>query len=188
MVSKSRNAIIQTDPSDLKYSYDEIIDIIMRDYQYYQSSNGGVTLSGGEPLLQNTDSLLFLIQQLKRKGIKISIETTLHAPWSNISKIAPYIDLFLIDLKVVGDTILHQKLTSKEDILIQENIKKLLELKVNIKFRMVIIPKLNNADENFKSACDFLKSINYNSIELLKYHNLYEEKAKKMGLKISHLI
>jgi formate C-acetyltransferase len=168
--------------SDCHYSNDEILEIILRDKEYYQSTDGGVTLSGGEPLLQNPESLIPLLARLKQEKIPISAETTLFVPWNNVNKILPYIDLFLVDLKVVGDEALHIKLTKQESSLIHSNIKKLVELKAPMKFRMVMVPGLNDHDDNIKAAADFLKSIKYDSIELLKYHNLYEDKAKRLNL------
>ncbi|MBF0224243.1 MAG: radical SAM protein [Desulfobacterales bacterium] len=164
------------------YSVDGIMQIIMKDKEYYLSSKGGVTLSGGEPLWQHTDSLVSLLKLLKNENIHVSVETACHVPWENIEKIAPYIDLFLVDLKIVGDDNLHMKYTKQDSKLIHNNIKKLIDLNANIQFRMVIVPEYNDTDSNIKAATDFLKSINYNSIELLKYHNMYEVKAKHLGL------
>ena len=108
--------------SDCIYSIDDIIDIISRDEDYYSSTNGGVTLSGGEPFLQDPYSLKELLKLLKEKKIKITAETCLHAPWKNIRQLAPYIDLFLVDLKIVGDDDLHVKYTKQNSILIHKNI------------------------------------------------------------------
>jgi len=167
---------------DCNYSIEDIMEVVSRDKEYYFSTNGGVTLSGGEPLLQGPDSLIRLLKLLKKENIKVTAETSLHAPWKNISKIAPYIDLFLVDLKVVGDDNLHLKYTKQDSTLIHSNIKKLLELNSNIKFRMVMVPGFTDSESNIKATSDFLKSIKYDSIELMKYHNLYEEKAQRLGL------
>ncbi|MHA1437809.1 MAG: pyruvate formate lyase family protein [Promethearchaeota archaeon] len=167
--------------SECNYSIDDIIEIVLRDKKYYISTNGGVTLSGGEPFLQDPDSLIELLKHLKKENINITAETSLHAPWKNISKIAPYIDLFLVDLKVVGDNDLHKKYTKQDSTLIHENIKKLLNLNANIKFRMVMVPGYNDSERNIKATSDFLKSINHDSIELLKYHDMYLEKAERLG-------
>jgi len=172
---------------ECNYSIDDIMELISRDKDYYFSTNGGVTLSGGEPFLQDPNNLINLLKLLKEENIKVSAETSLHAPWNNISKISPYIDLFLVDLKVVGDDELHVKYTKHDSTLIHSNLKKLLDLDVNIKFRMVMLPGINDSEKNIQAAANFLKSINYDTIELLKYHNLYEEKAKRLGLDIVSL-
>ena len=173
--------------SDCNYSINEIMEIISRDKEYYFSTNGGVTLSGGEPFLQDPKSLIQLLKLLKEENIKVTAETSLHAPWKNISKVVPYVDLFLVDLKVVGNDKLHIKYTKQDSTLIHENIRKLLDLDANIKFRTVMVPGYTDSKENIQATAEFLKSINYNSIELMKYHNMYEDKADRLGLDIELL-
>ncbi|MGQ4875490.1 MAG: pyruvate formate lyase family protein [Promethearchaeia archaeon] len=167
---------------DCSYSIDDILEIVLRDKEYYSASNGGVTLSGGEPFLQNPDSLIHLLELFKKEKIHIAIETSLHAPWKNINKVAPYIDLFLVDLKVAGNDDLHKKYTGQNSEIIYDNIKKLIDLGANIKFRTVIVPGYTDTEENIKAMSEFLKSIGYNSIELLKFHNMYEDKARRLGI------
>ncbi len=164
------------------YSISDIMEIVLRDKDYYFKTGGGVTLSGGDPLLQDPHHLILLLESLLKENVHVAVETSLHVPWENISRVAPYIDLFLVDLKVVGDDNLHIKLTKQDSLLIHGNIKKLINAKANIKFRMVMVPGYNDTESNIKATADFLKSINYNSIELLKYHNMYEDKAKRLGL------
>ena len=159
------------------YSIFDIMEVVSRDKDYYLKTGGGVTLSGGDPLLQDPYSLILLLESLLKENIHVAVETSLHVPWENISRIAPYIDLFLVDLKIVGDDNLHEKYTKQNSALIHNNIKKLIDAKANIKFRMVMVPGYNDTESNIQAAADFLKSINYDSIELLKYHNLYEDKA-----------
>ena len=173
----------QTDIApDSDYSIPDIMEVVLRDKDYYFKTGGGVTLSGGDPLLQDPDSLIRLLELLITEKIHVCVETSLHVLWENIDKIAPYIDLFLVDLKVVGDDILHKKYTKKDSKLIHSNIKKLIDLNANVKFRMVMVPGYNDSDSQIKSTADFLKSVNHNSIELLKYHNMYEDKARRLGL------
>ncbi len=178
---------LQGGPSDRNYSIDEIMDVVLRDKEYYFSTDSGVTLSGGEPLLQDMDSLINLLKSLKEEDIKVAVETSLHAPWENIKEVAPYIDLFLVDLKVVGNDDLHKEYTKQDPSLIHDNIEKLLDLDANIKFRMVMVPGHNDDEGNIRATSDFLKSIGYDSIELLKYHNLYEDKAERLGLEYEPL-
>lgn len=167
---------------DGKYSISDIVEVVMRDKEYYFKTGGGVTLSGGDPLLQDPDSLNRLLESLKKEKIHISAETSLHVPWENISRVAANIDLFFIDLKVVGDEDLHKRYTKHDSTLIHSNIRKLIDLNAGIKFRMVIIPGLNDMESNIKATADFLKSIGYDSIELLKYHSMYEDKARRLHL------
>ena len=167
---------------DSNNSISDIMEVVLRDKDYYFKTNGGVTLSGGDPLLQDPDSLVSLLQLLKKENIHVAAETALHVPWENISKIAAYIDLFIIDLKIVGDDNLHQKYTKHDSKLIHDNISKLINLKASLKYRMVIVPGFNDMETSLKASADFLKSVNYNTLELLKYHNMYEDKAKNLNL------
>ncbi len=164
------------------YSLAEAAEVVIKDKDYYFSSNGGITISGGEPLLQDTESLLNLLKLLKKEKIKVAAETSLHAPWENISGVAPYIDLFLVDLKIVGDDELHKEYTKQDGRLILKNIRKLPELNTPVRFRMVMVPGYTDSERNIRAASDLLKSMGHDSIELLQYHNLYEKKAERLGL------
>ncbi|RJO69520.1 MAG: radical SAM protein [Myxococcales bacterium] len=164
------------------YSLSDVVEIVLRDKAYYFKTGGGVTLSGGDPLLQDPAGLLPLLEVLKKENIPVVAETGLHAPREHVETLAPYISLFFVDLKVVGDDILHKKLTKQSSRLIHGNIKALLDLNAAIRFRMVMVPGCNDADDNIKAAADFLKSVGHDSLELLKYHNMYEDKAKRLGL------
>jgi len=146
------------------YAIADVLEVVLRDKDYYLKTGGGVTLSGGEPLLQDPESLTHLLKKLKDEKIHIAVETSLHVPWENISKTAPYIDLFLVDLKVVGDEDLHRKCTKQDSRLIHDNIRKLLASKANIKFRMVMVPEYNDHEQHIKATADFLKSVNHKSI------------------------
>ena len=168
--------------SDDDYSISGVMEVVLRDKDYYFKTGGGVTLSGGDPLLQNPNTLTYLLKLLKDENIHIAVETSMHVPWENVARIAPYGDLFLVDLKVVGDEALHKKLTKQDGHLIHSNIKKLIDSNANIKFRMVMVPGYNDAENQISATAGFLKSINYPSIELLKYHNMYEDKARRLGL------
>ena len=170
-----------------QYSTDELLELLSRDKKYYLSTSGGVTLSGGEPLLQDSGSLVAFLERLKEKKIKVAVETTFHVPWKNISKAAPYIDLFLLDLKVVGSDELHKRYTGRDSKLIRDNLKRLPELDAKVRFRMVMIPGFTDGEENIKNTAALLKNLGYSSIELLKYHNLYEDKAERLGLKCEKL-
>lgn len=161
---------------------DEIFRQITRDKEYYFKTGGGVTLSGGDPLLQDPDSLIPLLDLLRNERISVAVETSLHVPWENIERLAPYISLFLVDLKVVGDDALHKRLTKQGSQQIHSNIQKLIAINTNINFRMVMVPGYNDGEEHIKAAAEFLRSIHRDSIEVLKYHNMYEEKAKRLGL------
>ncbi len=167
---------------DSDYSITDIVEIVLRDRDYYRKTGGGVTLSGGDPLLQNPDSLVPLLKKLKKEKVHIAAETSLHVPWKNVVRVAPHVDLFLVDLKVVGDDTLHAELTGQDGTLIRSNIEKLMARNAGIRFRMVVVPGLNDSERHIRAAARYLKSLGHDSIELLKYHDMYEEKALRLGL------
>lgn len=172
------------DGEDMELSTEEIAEVVLRDRTYYQSSRGGVTLSGGEPFLQDTQSMKILLSLLKEQGCHISAETALYAPWENISELIPYIDLFIVDLKAVGGEGLHEKLTGKDNSLIRGNLEKLLGMDVKTRLRMLMVPGHNDSEENIRDAAGYVKSLGFEKIELMKYHNMYEDKAGRLGLEV----
>jgi formate C-acetyltransferase len=164
-----------------KYTIQEVMDIVLKDKTFFQASNGGVTLSGGEPLLQHTESMVKFLKNLKKEDIHITMETAAFASWKNIQPLLPYIDLFLVDIKVIN-TNHHEQLTRQKNEIILQNIKKLVDRKANIQFRMVVVPGYNDSERQMKDVCDFLNPLGYHSIELLKFHNMYEEKSKRLNI------
>ncbi len=167
---------------DAGCSVDDMLDSVSRDNAYYAASGGGVTVSGGEPFLQDPEQLTQLLARLKEQGLHVAAETSLHAPWETISKAAPYIDLFLVDLKVVGDDGLHKQYTQHDSALVRENLRKLLDANGAVRFRMVMAPGFNDSETQIEAAAAFLKEHGSDSLELLKYHNLHEDKARRLGL------
>ena len=174
-------------PPEKEYTLDEIIETVSRDRDYYTGTGGGVTLSGGDPLLQDAGSLVELLQRLRAEGIQVAVETSLHVPWKTVEQTAPYIDLFLVDLKVAGNEELHKKLTGQGNRRIRRNIKKLLDLDADVRFRMVMVPGYNDSETDIRTAARYLHSLGHASLELLKYHNMYEEKARRLGIERQEL-
>jgi pyruvate formate lyase activating enzyme len=178
---------IDTNDVESAVAVERVLEEVLRDKAYYSSTGGGITISGGEPLLQDADSLYAFLKALKQESIHVSAETTLHVPWNRIQRFLPLIDLFLVDLKVVGDDALHQALTGQSDALIQENVRYLTDTGAKVRFRMLMVPGHNDDDQHIKNAADFLRGLNHSSVELLRYHNMYEEKAKRLGLTVPQL-
>ncbi|GAB4323103.1 MAG: hypothetical protein Kow0069_28090 [Promethearchaeota archaeon] len=173
---------IRGGPWTKRESIEDLLAVVRRDAQYLTATGGGVTLSGGEPLLQDPEALVELLGALADEGIKVAVETSLQAPWGTVERVAPLVDLFLVDLKVVGDEATHRRLTGKSDVLVRENVAKLLESGARVKFRMVVVPGHNDADERVRAAADYLRSLGHNSLELLQFHDVYEEKLPRFGL------
>ncbi len=172
---------------DAFYTEKQLLEVVERDKKFYDATSGGVTLSGGEPLLQPADALISLLKKLKKDNININVETTLNAPWKTIEAVLPYVDLFFVDFKAIGDNDLHKKLTGTDDTLICENFDKLISAGAKFQVRMVMVPLMNDSDDSLMNAVLFLKEKGVDKIELLKYHNMYVEKAQKFHLDIKDL-
>ncbi len=175
-----RNDITKT------YTAQELAEAVLRDKKYYLSTGGGVTLSGGEPLLQNADKLEEFLALLAKEGVSVAVETTLCAPWAAIERLAKYIELFFVDIKA-ADEELHKKLTGAGTALIRGNLDKLLARKANIKFRMVSVPNLNDSEDNIAKTAQLLHSKGVHTIEILKYNSMYKEKAKRLCIEVPEI-
>lgn len=155
---------------------EEINKLIMKDLGYYKSTNGGVTLSGGEALLQ-IDAATEIAKFCKENNINVCVETSGAVPLNNIKKIEKYVDCWLYDYKL-SDQSKYLKYLKASSSLILSNLKYLIDSMQNIILRCPIIHTLNDNDEHFKKiACI---SHNVNSVEILPYHNLGKSKAQKL--------
>ncbi len=146
---------------------ENIVKQVLKDKEYYKTSGGGVTLSGGEPLLQS-DLCLEILKEVKKAGIHTAIETAANVKWDIFEKILPYVDLFPFDIKGI-DEANHVKNTGVSNKLILENAKKLSEKGANILFRMPYIPDFN--DFEAEAVVNFAHSLN-KDLELMAYHNI----------------
>lgn len=166
-----------------KMTVDKAMDVIRRDRDYYDKSGGGVTLSGGEPLLQ-WRFCRDLLRACKDDSLHTCLESALHVNPKTIDEVAPYVDLFITDIKQM-DSDIHKKFTGVGNELILSNMKKLVDMDVPMVIRMPIIPGFNDNTEYIDSASDFILNDLSNKpkqIQLLKYRPLGEEKAEKLGL------
>ncbi|MBW1879987.1 MAG: radical SAM protein, partial [Deltaproteobacteria bacterium] len=84
-------------------SVSEILGVIAKDREYYRNTHGGVTLSGGEPLAQHRASLVSFLEAVKGEGLHVAVETAGDVPWRRFEACMPYVDLFLFDVKAVGN-------------------------------------------------------------------------------------
>lgn len=154
------------------YSVDELFKILLKDKNLYKESKGGVTFSGGEPLMQ-AESLVMLLHKLKEVGIHITFETTLVASEKSLEFVLPYANLFIIDLKLQPQ----MKLTDSDYInCIQHKLSSLYDK--NKLFRLVFVDDVYAHKEDILYA---LRKLDVTSIELLLCHNLGEKKYEKLS-------
>ena len=160
----------------------DVLKEIEKDLHYYKQSGGGVTLSGGECLLQ-ADFCRDLLKECKEKGIHTAIETALFVPWENIEKVIPYADLFYTDFKIAGSE-KHKQYTGQDNRLIYDNLRKLSETSEGkIIVRIPLIPAVNDSDEDIEQFAGKLSVISQNleGIEILKYNSLAASKYQSSG-------
>ena len=158
----------------------EIIDTVAQDECFYETSGGGMTLSGGEPLMQ-PDFTLALLKEAKRRGISTAIETSGFCKGDKLRQIAEYTDLFLFDYKET-DPELHRKFTGVDNKLILENLALLDSLGKEIILRCPIIPGCNDHPEHLEGiarAADAFSSVI--AVEIEPYHALGEGKYSALG-------
>ena len=163
-----------------EFDADEVLDEILRDKTYYESSNGGVTFSGGECMLQ-IDFLEKLIKECKKNNINVSVDTAGNVPWEHFEKILPYTDTFLYDIKCVSED-LHRQGTGASNKLILQNLRMLSDKGAKIVIRIPVIGAFNDNLQEFEKISEYLRQVNIERIELLPYHNMGEHKYEALNL------
>lgn len=171
------NALPEIEGKDLTAA--EIFKIVLRDKPFYSASGGGVTLSGGEPLMQPELSKDLLLLS-KEAGISTCIETCLYAPFSVVSGLLDYLDEIYFDFKH-SDPQKHRQYTGVDNKLIKENIQKLIGIRPDSKARIPVIPGFNDSKEDIALICEDLHKYSIQTVELMRYHNLAASKYASLG-------
>jgi pyruvate formate lyase activating enzyme len=163
------------------YEIAELIEILLRDHLYYQTSGGGVTLSGGEPTLY-PDYVSELLQKLKVSGIRSAIETSGFFRWTEFeAKLLGWLDLILFDVKL-ADPGLHKRYTGQGNELILANLARLLKASPEkIKVRVPLIPGITASDENLRALSRLFGEMGIKSCWLLPYNPLGFAKLVNLG-------
>lgn len=157
----------------------EIIEIVLRDRPFYDTSGGGLTLSGGEPLMQY-DFSLFLLRLSKKNGLHTAIETSGFSH-KDLTEIHTYTDLWLYDIKLFPEDA-HRKYTGVSNEIILKNLHYLDSIGAKIILRCPIIPGINLSLEHFHALAKLSNQLsNVISIHLEPYHPLGISKAKKLN-------
>ena len=162
---------------------DECMKEIRKDIGYYERSGGGVTVSGGEPLLQS-DFVAELFSRCKDEGIQTCLESTFCTDWKEAEKVLPYTDLIISDLKHMNSKI-HKKYTGVPNEHILENLKRLADGHRELILRIPVIPGVNDDRQNMEEAADFMireLQGNVRTLQLLSFMRLGEEKYRSLGL------
>ena len=151
----------------------------IKDKSFYKRTNGGVTFSGGEPTLQ-VDFLEATLKQFKTAGIGTAIETCGYSPWENYQRIAPYVDVFLFDIKHT-DSDKHLEYTGGRCERIMENCRRLAGIAANLIIRVPVIPYFNFDEEALTSIVRFAEKIGVKEVDFLPFHRMAANKYTFLG-------
>jgi glycyl-radical enzyme activating protein len=156
---------------------DDVMAEIVKDVEFYEISGGGVTLSGGEPLIQPEGCRELFGRLRKLDGnINTAIDTAGNVPWSAFEMVLPVTDYLLFDIKTLNDDI-HRKATGVSNRLILENLGKLRRRDVRLIIRIAIIPGINDSPSELDSIATELRDFdNIYKIELLPFHAIGKTK------------
>lgn len=163
---------------------EEIMQYIMKDKPFFDTSCGGVTLSGGEPLM-HIACASELLQQCKHNGIHTLVETSGYFSWDEFeSLIAPYCDVVYFDIKLIDDAE-HKKYCGVSNKKILDNFKNLVELSnktgIGLLPRIPLVPTITATEHNLTGIASFLSECGIYDVELLRYNPLWPEKCTKIG-------
>jgi pyruvate formate lyase activating enzyme len=159
---------------------ESVMEVVLRDREYYAASGGGVTLSGGEPLYQPEFSAAVL-EAAKREKIHTVVETSGFAEWATLQKMIGLVDLFLFDYKET-DPHLHRSFTGQAQEPILENLRALHAAGARILLRCPMIPEYNARREHLDGIIRVARQLpKLVGVELLPYHRLGKGKLSRLG-------
>ena len=158
---------------------DEAVKELAADRIFY-GDTGGVTLSGGEPLLQST-FCAELLKRLEAENIHGAVDTSGNVPWAHFAKVLPFADLYLYDFKV-RDSEKHRRFTGCGNELILDNLRRLDAAGKAVEIRMPLVPGLNLGDDDLRGAAEFLAPLrSVTAVRLLAYHAFARSKYRAQG-------
>ncbi|MGQ1908302.1 glycyl-radical enzyme activating protein [Marinifilum sp. RC60d5] len=163
-----------------EYTTNQLVKEIEKDQLFFDQSQGGVTFSGGEPLLQ-LDFLEVMLKECKQMDIHTVVDTSGFAPKENLQRISENVDLFLFDLKQMNDKD-HRQLTGVSNQQILDNLSYLIEQKTNLIIRFPMIPGFNDSKVNVMKMIEFLTNLTSQAeIHILPYHRIGKDKYARFN-------
>ncbi len=165
---------------------DEVIAEILKDRSFYEQSGGGVTFSGGEPLL-HPDFLRGILERCKELHLHTAVETAGFCTEDSLRSIIPLVDLFLYDLKIM-DTDAHRRFTGVDNAPILRNLELICQSGKQVIVRVPIIPGINDHDGNIQAMIRYLREhTTVDVVHLLPYHRMGYDKAERVGMETEDL-
>jgi pyruvate formate lyase activating enzyme len=160
-------------------SVEAVVETVARDAPFYEESGGGVTLSGGEPLLQG-EFTAALLAACRARGLHTALDTCGHAPWPLLDGLRRDVDLFLYDVKLVDEE-RHRRYTGVSNARILENLRALDRLGHRIVLRLPVIPGVNDDEENVRAVAALAASVTgLAGVDLLPYHAIGVHKYARL--------
>jgi pyruvate formate lyase activating enzyme len=163
-----------------RISSEAIVEILLRDREFYLQSGGGITISGGDPLVQHRFAEEIL-SRCRAAGVHTAIETCLQGAWDIIESFLPVTDLFIVDLKL-ADALLHREYTGQDNGLIRENYRRLARLAPDMLTRIPLIPRVTALPENIQALAGFIRDCKPGGrVELINFNPLAPNKYRLMN-------
>ena len=157
----------------------DVMDELRKDVLFYDQSGGGVTFSGGEPMLQ-PDFLKSMLEICQSEDIHTAVDTSGYVEFDVFERLVPHMDLILYDIKLMDDQ-LHKKYIGVSNQLILENIQKLNEMDVNIRVRVPLIPGITDTENNLADIIDFLKQeTELRDVDVLPFNSMGKSKYERL--------
>ena len=161
-------------------SAQDLMKELKKDIIFFEQSGGGVTFSGGEPLMQ-ADFLAEILKLCKQEGIHTVIDTSGHAEPGALKKVIDLADLFLFDLKLMDD-VDHLNCTGVSNELALTNLKTLVRENKEVVIRFPYIPGYTDKEENIESIVALMKKLDLDRIDILPFHSIARHKYHQLGL------
>lgn len=157
----------------------ELLEAVLRDRTFYETSGGGITLSGGEPVL-HASFLREFLPLAKAEGLHVTLETCGAYPFGLLAPLLPHLDLLLFDLKV-ADPLRHDRYTGQDNLEILENLAELVRREAPVEVRMAVIPGWNSDAQNVAATAALLGGLGVRTVTLLPYNHFWEAKLPRLG-------
>jgi len=172
----------ETEETGKTWTTEDVMKVLEREAVFMDESKGGVTFSGGEPMMQ-IDFLEDLLIHSKKEGYHTVIDTSGQTAWSNFERVIPMTDLFLFDLKHV-DSVRHEEFTGVPNKHLLKNLDKLAVAGKRIRIRVPVIPGFNFSIQDQKRIADRITLLNgsVEQVDLLPFHAIAAHKYKRFGI------